>query len=369
MTRPIVLAGGGLAAQRCAETLRRRGHDGPIVIVCGESQAPYDRPPLSKEFLAGEAHTLRFRPDEWYADHDVELELGAQASGIEDRRLVLADGRRLAFERLLIATGADARPFPGAPEGVLTLRTRADAQRLRDVLAPGAHLVIVGGGLIGLEVAATATALGAQATVVERGPAPMSTVLGLEAALRLKAFHRARGVEVLTGAEVLSVDARGVILADFPGLKLEADAVLVAIGGRPATRWLGLPHGIRVDHAQRTDLPHVLAAGDCVQGSHDHWESAARQGTTAACTMLGLAAPKEPPASFWSDQHGVRLHVVGDPSRADALHSDGDLADGDATVTYARDGRPVAVLLAGRGHELPAARRLLSTPTLERSAA
>ena len=357
MTRPIVLVGGGLAAQRCAETLRRCGHDGPLVMVCAEDTPPYDRPPLSKEFLAGEAHDLRLRPGTWYRDQDVELVLGTRATGIEDRRLLLERGGPIAFDRAVIATGADARRFPSGGDA-LTLRTIEDAERLRAAIRPGAHLAIVGGGLIGLEVAATAIKLGATATVIERGPAPMSVVLGTPVARELARFHEAHGVRIDAGAGVGSLD------------EIDADAVLVAIGGVPATGWLGLPGGIDVDLAQRTSLPHVLAAGDCVRGTHDHWEAAARQGANAARTILGKPIPAEPPASFWSDQHGVRLHLVGETHGADVVHADGDLAGGDATVTYTRRGVPIGVLLAGRSSDLPAARRTLMTATTpERTAA
>jgi 3-phenylpropionate/trans-cinnamate dioxygenase ferredoxin reductase subunit len=381
MTRPIVVVGGGLAALRCAETLRRCGHDGPIVLVSAEAEPPYDRPPLSKDLLAGEIseEAILLRPPAWYAEHDVELRLGERATSLDaGARELLTDRGRIAYSQLVIATGADARALPGAR--ALTLRDVADTRRLRARLAPGSRLVIVGGGLIGLEVAATARKLGADVRVLERGPAPMSAALGESIARLLAQLHRAAGVRIATGARVASIGEH-VVLED--GRTIEADTVLVAIGGSPATGWLaGTPlhdtRGIPVDEHQRTRIPHVLAAGDCarpwdpVSGANahvDHWEAAARQGTVAARTILGLPVSAAPPRSFWSDQHGVRLHVVGETAGADRFVIEGDVAAGDASVHYFRGGRLTGALLLDRGRELPAVRRLLTDTTPERSAA
>jgi NADPH-dependent 2,4-dienoyl-CoA reductase/sulfur reductase-like enzyme len=376
VTRPIVLAGGGLAAQRCAETLRRCGHDGPIAIVCAEPTPPYDRPPLSKELLAGsvDAGAIRLRADAWYADHDVELLLQTPATGLDvrARELLLGDGRRLAYDRLVIATGARARPIGGG----LTLRDAADAERLRATLAPGARLVVVGGGLIGQEVAATAVALGVQVTILERDPAPMAAVLGPQVAHLLAALHRSAGIALECGVEVHAVHPDRVVLAD--GRRLDADAVLVAVGAVPAVDWLaGTPlHGARgvpVDACARTRVPAIHAVGDCAdrgEPGHDHWEAAAHQGATAARAILGLPIGAAPAPSFWSDQHGTRLHVVGRPWCADRVAIEGDVDARDCAVSYfTADGRLVGALLVGRGRDLPAVRRRLTAETSERKAA
>jgi 3-phenylpropionate/trans-cinnamate dioxygenase ferredoxin reductase subunit len=377
VTRPIVLVGGGLAAQRCAETLRRNGHAGPIVMVCAETVPPYDRPPLSKELLAGhlDERAVQFRPGAWYAEKAVELLLGSPAAGFDAhaRELLLGDGRRLAYDRLVIATGADARGMGGG----LTLRNVDDARRLRALLRPGAHLAIVGGGLIGQEVAATALRLGADVTVLEREPVPMARILGPEVAGLLARMHTAEGVRLEVGACVEQVHAERVQLAG--GRTVEADAVLVAIGGAPATGWLAgtaleAPRGIPVGEGGRTAVPGVFAAGDCARPGglgHDHWESAARQGADAARAMLGLPIGATPPHSFWSDQYGVRLHVLGQPHTADRVVIDGDIDARDLAAHYfAADGLLVGALLVGRGREMPAVRRrLIDRTTPERTAA
>ena len=362
MLHEIVIAGGGLAAQRAAETLRARGHDGPIRIVCAEAERPYDRPPLSKGLLAGAPLDPAFRPADWYAEHGIDLLLGERAAGVEDRRLRLAGGGALRFDALLVATGGRARTLPGA----LTLRTLADARALRERLAPGARLTIVGAGFIGLEVAATARGLGCDVTVVEALPAPLARVLPPVLGHWFAGVHRAHGVRVELGA------AR-----DPAVLAREADVVLAAIGSEPDAAWLGFPGGVPVDGGGRTPLPGVWAAGDCALAPDrcDHWEPAARQGAAAARSMLGLPVRAAPPASAWTDQYGLRVHVAGTGANADAVVVDGDPAEHDFTAVMCRGGRPVGVLLAGRPHELPAWRRRLaaaatgSTETPERTAA
>jgi 3-phenylpropionate/trans-cinnamate dioxygenase ferredoxin reductase subunit len=376
VTRPIVLAGGGLAAQRCAETLRRNGHAGRLVMVCGEAVPPYDRPPLSKELLAGgcDEQAVRLRPDAWYAEHGVELMLGTPATGLDAGACELELGdRRLAYDRLVIATGADARRLGGG----LTLRDLADVRALRGRLEPGAHLAIVGGGLIGQEVAATALGLGAEVTVLEREPVPMAAILGPEVAGLLAQMHSAAGVRLVCDAKVGAVHADRVEIDG--GIVLACDAVLVAIGGVPATGWLAgteleAPAGIPVEPGGVTAVPGVHAAGDCARPGgigHDHWESAARQGSDVARAILGLPIPGLPPHSFWSDQHGTRLHVVGRPDLGERVVIDGDIGRRDLAAHYFdADGRLVGALLVGRGREMPAVRRRLSEqPTPERTAA
>src|SRR5689334_14059894 len=180
----IVIAGGGLAGQRCTEALRRAGYDGPIRIVCAEARPPYDRPPLSKGMLSGEhdATALAYRSDKWYERHGVELLLSSRAAALSpgERRLAVEDGAELRFDRLLISTGSAPRRLPTLRpyENVSVLRDVGDAHRLRDVLAPGVKLVVIGAGFIGLEVAATARKLGAEVTVIEALASPLEHVLG-----------------------------------------------------------------------------------------------------------------------------------------------------------------------------------------------
>ena len=367
----LLIVGGGLAAQRCIEVLRAAGDERPVTVVCDEPVRPYDRPPLSKEGLLGTIEPS-FRPADWYADHGIELRLGAAARSLEPARrtVTLAGGERLRYDALLIATGARARALPGVPRAQV-LRDRFDGERLRAALLDGGPLAVVGAGLIGLEAAAAARRLGVEVTVIEAAPRPLAGILGPRAGAWLTALHRAEGVVLRTGVTVARDLGDALELAD--GTRIEAAHVLAGIGVAPAAEWLagsGLdPAGVSVDEAGRTGLPGVYAAGD-VTGS-GHWEAAARGGGAVAGALLGRPdrAPGSP--SFWSDQHGVRLQCVGDPRGAAEHVVLGDLASRSFELDHALGGRTTAVLLAGRPPSaLRAARaRLDSIDTSTRRAA
>jgi 3-phenylpropionate/trans-cinnamate dioxygenase ferredoxin reductase subunit len=361
----IVIAGGGLAAQRCCERLRRKGYDGPIAMVCDERHAPYDRPPLSKEYLAGKmTATPRLRPDGWHADNGVELVLGTPARALHPRtnELELGDGRRLRYRQLLIATGAAPRMLPALDgrENVHVLRTVADAERLRESLQAGTRLAVVGAGFIGQEVASTARKLGAEVTLIEALPAPLAHIVGEEVGHWFTRFHRRHGVDVRTWAGFESLDGDRIRLTD--GGVVAADQIVVAVGVAPATDWLrGTPIGpngqvaIDADHAGRTRIPNVFAAGDCTGGQH--WEAAVHQGTGAALAMLGEDPPALTPSSFWSDLYETRINWLGDARGADSVEIDGEPEACDFRVTYRRSGVPVAGLLVGRPQALPELRK------------
>jgi 3-phenylpropionate/trans-cinnamate dioxygenase ferredoxin reductase subunit len=378
MSDGVVIAGGGLAAQRCTETLRAKGYDGPIRIVCAEPHPPYDRPPLSKELLAGDlpAEAVALRPRDWYEERGVDLLLGTRAEGLDlaTRDLVVSGRRRLRYDSLLIATGSRARTLPllEGYSNVGVLRTLDDALALHRGLTPGARLAIVGAGFIGLEVAATARKLGAEVAIVEALEAPLAGILGTRLGSWFAELHRSEGASVLLGAVVDGVRGRRRVreleLAD--GRTIECDQVLVGVGVDPETRWLegtGLDaHGVRVDPEGRTPAPDVYAAGDVAcpydpalarHVRSDHWEPAARQGTAAARAMLGLEPARTPLPSFWSDQHGVRVQYVGRAEDADRIAIDGDLAGRDFEALFTKDGAPVAALLVGRPRALADARR------------
>ena len=364
--------GGGLAAQRCCETLRALGHDGRITIAGAEGDEPYDRPPLSKEGLADASADPRFRPREWYAEHGVELRLGAAAARLHPgaRTVELAGGERLPYDRLLIATGASPVMLPmlAGFANVQALRTRADARRLRSALRAGAAVTVVGGGLTGLEVASSARRLGAPVTVVEAAPLPLAGLLGREVGLRLAAWHREDGADLRLGAAVAAAGGgdrvEELVLAN--GARVATDHVVVAVGVRPAAEWLD-GSGLEL-RGIRTALPGVFAAGDVTGGGH--WEAAARQGAGVARALLGLPPAPPAPASFWTDQLGLRLQCVGEPAGARAAIA-GEADGRGFEAVYRRDGRVSAVLLAGRSAaDLRAARRLLTPePQLERNAA
>lgn len=377
MSAGVLMVGGGLAAQRVAETLRRRGYEGPVRIVCAEPEPPYDRPPLSKELLAGAAdeESVAYRPARWYAEADVELLLGATAAGLDARRrrVRLDSGEELAYESLVIATGGAPRrlPFLAGPN-VHELRTLADLRRLRTQLVPGARLAIVGAGFIGQEVAATARGRGLEVTVIEALPTPLEPIVGPRLGRWFAELHAAEGVRVLTGAALDS--ARGaerveeLLLAD--GRRIECDLVVVGVGTVPATAWLrgsGLGEaGVIIDAGGRTSLPGIFAAGDaCLaleprRGVHartEHWDAAAWQGASVATAILGEQPGRPPLPSFWSDQYGLRVQCVGHPALADEVAIEGDPDGRDFEALFRRDGVPVAGLAVGRPRAIPALRK------------
>jgi NADPH-dependent 2,4-dienoyl-CoA reductase/sulfur reductase-like enzyme len=374
----VVIVGGGLAAQRCAETLRRRGYEGRVRMVCAEPSPPYDRPPLSKAVLAGEAgeDELAYRPAWWYDEKGVELLLGTRATGLDPaaRRLRLDSGDALPYGELLIATGGVARrlPFLEGFANVHYLRGLDDARRLRGALVAGARLAIVGAGFIGQEVAATARGLGAEVTIVEALDVPLAPILGEEIGAWFADLHREEGVRLLTGAAIEA--ARGgerveeLVLAD--GGRIACDAVAVGVGTVAATDWLdgsGLyPGGIRTDAAARTTLPGVFAAGDAslpfdprfgVHARTEHWDAAAWQGAAAARAMLGEYPGTPPLPSFWSDQYGLRIQYVGHAHRADGVLVNGDPGGRDFEATFVQSGVPVAGLTVNRPRAIPALRK------------
>lgn len=380
-----VIVGGGLAAQRVAETLRRRGYDRPLRIVCAEPAPPYDRPPLSKEVLAGTAAEaeVSYRPAAWYEEQEIELLLGARGEALDParRRVTLDSGASLPYENLVVATGGEPRRL-----GFLTgtnvheLRTLADLRRLRRALASGSRLAIVGAGFIGQEVAATARALGVEVTVVEALPVPLEPVVGPRLGRWFAELHEEEGVRILAGAALEGARGGGgrveeLVLAG--GRRVACDAVLVGIGTVPATGWLqgsGIGNGgVPVDVAGRTAIPGVFAAGDaCLafeprRRAHlrtEHWDAAAWQGATVAKAILGEQPGRPPLPSFWSDQYGVRVQCVGHPQLADEVAVEGDPAGRDFEAFFSCRGTPVAGLAVGRPRAVPAFRKQIEAACL-----
>jgi 3-phenylpropionate/trans-cinnamate dioxygenase ferredoxin reductase subunit len=381
----VVIVGGGLASQRCAETLRREGYGGSLRIVCAEPRLPYDRPPLSKEMLAGrrDADSLAYRAAAWYDQQSIDLLLGLRAVRLRpaERRLEFSDGTRLRYRRLLIATGSRPRLLPllAGYSNVSVLRSVDDALALRDVLRHRPHLAVIGAGFIGLEVAATARRLGAEVTIIESLAAPLRTLLGSGLGRWFARLHEARGVEVLCGRTVERAEGDGVVrqLHLAGGKRVQADHVLIGIGVDPETGWLagsGLDYerGVPVDEHGRTAIESVLAAGDAAAtldrtlGRHvpgSHWEAAARQGVRAARVMLGREPGSVPVTSFWTDQYGIRIHYLGRAPLADAVAIDGDPSAQTFTATFTRAGHPVAALLVDRPRALPEFRTLIEKGT------
>jgi NADPH-dependent 2,4-dienoyl-CoA reductase/sulfur reductase-like enzyme len=339
--RTVVVVGAGLAGVRCAETLRAAGYDGRVVLLGDEAYAPYERPALSKEYLAGERDELALRPPGHWNELDIELVLGARVDGIRGR-MARAGARSWAFDRVVLATGARPRALNGIrPPWVQHLRTLDDARALRDRLRPGRRLVVVGSGFVGAEVATTAARLGVEVTVVEAGVSPLGGLLGREVGSVLEAAYRRRGIDLRLGVGVERVDRRATVLAD--GTRIVHDVVLVAVG---------------VDPARDLGARSAIEAGD-VTGV-GHWTAAAEQGVAAAHRLLGLVPPCERPRFVWSDQLGYRLQVVGSTRDAFGVSIEGDDASFVARYLDARD-RVLGAVAANRPEATAALRQELAT--------
>ena len=354
----IVIAGGGLAGQRCAESLRRGGYERAVRIVCSEPHRPYDRPPLSKELLADPAcdDPLPYRPERWYEDQSVDLLLGVSAAALDpgERRLTLSDGAKLRYEQLLICTGAAADA--AAARGYATSRCCAPSttQGVARSARRRPSLAVIGAGFIGLEIAATARSLGADVTIVEAAACPLVGVLGPRLGSWFAELHRAEGVDVRTGVTVERVRSEGAIrdLRLSDGSVVAVDHVLVGAGIEPDVAWLAgsgldVSRGVPVDVNGRTAIEDVFAAGDAAAtfdsalGRHvpgSHWEAAARQGARVGRAMLGLDSGPAPPTSFWTDQYGLRIQYVGDGRRGDSIEIDGDPDGRNFTAIFSRGG-------------------------------
>ena len=368
--RTVAVVGASLAGLSAVRSLRKQGYDGRLVVIGDEPHRPYDRPPLSKEFLAGtlaEDDLLLEMDDE---DLRAEWLLGARAVGLQvdgvERVLLLDDGREVRADGVVVATGAAARNLPGTDglAGVHTLRTLDDARALRDELALGGRLVVIGGGFIGAEVASTAYALGLDVTVIEAAPTPLAGPLGETMGQIVSALHEAHGVRLLCGVGVkgLSGETRvdAVLLED--GRTVPADMVVVGVGARPCVEWLEgsgveLDNGVKCGADGRTSLAGVVAVGDCANwydpqaGSHrrvEHWTGARERPDAAVAALLSwgaveAGAPRPP--YFWSDQYGVKIQFAGHAAGADSVTvEEGAPGDRSFLAVYRCAGQPVAVL-------------------------
>lgn len=366
--RTVAVVGASLAGLSAARCLRKQGFDGRLILIGDEPHRPYDRPPLSKEFLAGTMDESALSLEAGGEDLGAEWLLGMRATGFDrDERLVrLADGSAVRADGFVIATGAAARTLPGAEglAGVHTLRTLDDARALRDDLARGGRLVVIGGGFIGAEVASTAYALGLEVTVVEVAPTPLAGPLGHEMGTVVSSLHADHGVRLLCGVGVKGLTGaervEAVLLED--GSSLPADTVVVGVGARPNTEWLhgsgiALDNGVTCGQDGRTSVAGVVAVGDCANwydpaaGQHrrvEHWTGALERPAAAVATLLsGGAAEPGPvrPPYFWSDQYGVKIQFAGHAAAADSVTvEEGSADDRSLLAVYRRAGDPVAVL-------------------------
>jgi 3-phenylpropionate/trans-cinnamate dioxygenase ferredoxin reductase component len=364
----VVIAGAGLAGLRTLEELRSRGYAGSVTLVGAEARPPYDRPPLSKGVLAGEADDSTLRHDLSALGADVRL--GEPATSLADGVLRTARGE-YAYDRLVLATGAVPVPLPG-PGPQRLLRTLDDALSLRAVLRPGLRLAIVGAGWIGAEVATVAAAMGCLVTVVEAGPAPLAAALGAEAGSRTSAWYAAAGVSLRLGAAVSSVQPGGLVLAD--GDWLAADEIVTAVGVRPQVRWLEgssilLDNGVATDEQLRASVPGIFAAGDCAafwslryrqRLRFEHWDIALRAPEVLAANLLGGSEIYDPVPYFWSEQFGRMVQYSGYHRAADQLIWRGDPAGERFAACWLADGRLAALLTVGLPRDLQQGRRLIA---------
>jgi NADPH-dependent 2,4-dienoyl-CoA reductase/sulfur reductase-like enzyme len=367
----VVVVGAGVAGIRATETLRQNGYDGALTIVGAERQAPYHRPPLSKKLLSGQVHRAGIDMAPQF-DTDARMLRGATAVWLDmsARRVqVRDDGQNLSlsFDGLVIASGARPREWPGGPtpDGVLLLRTVEDCLAIRERLGSRPRIVVVGGGFIGAEVAATCRLMGLDVALIEKAASPLQAALGKELAPRWAELHRQHGVDLRVGVGVDGFvgngHVEGVRLTD--GSQVPADVVIVGLGVTPATDWLK-GSGLRLDDGVVCDATgaadgasDVVAAGDVARWWHplyerhlrtEHWDDAGRQGAAAACTLL--AGPDSAKAFdmvpyFWSDQYDVKVQMIGTPDDYDAVEIvEGNGSGWEFVAAYGRGGRTIAVL-------------------------
>lgn len=371
----VVVLGGGAAGMAAIEMLRRRGYAGRIVLITADDAAPYDRPNLSKDYLAGTApeEWLPLRGPEYYEEQHIDVHLRERATAIDvaSRRVQLADGRDIAYDALLLATGADpiTLTIPGADlPHVRTLRTLSDS---RAIIARATHAksaVVMGASFIGLEVAASLRTRGLVVHVVAPEPRPLVRVLGPEIGGLIQRIHEAHGVVFHLGTKATAIDAQSVTLED--GSRLAADLVVAGIGVRPSTTIVehagfNVDRGILVDPTLRTSAPNVWAAGDVARhpdarwaasgGSIrvEHWVVAERQGQAAARNILAALQGREPETFaavpfFWSNHYDAALAYVGHAESWDMIDLDGNLDAHDFAAAFRRAGRTLAVATMGR---------------------
>jgi 3-phenylpropionate/trans-cinnamate dioxygenase ferredoxin reductase subunit len=368
MTEPrtVAVVGAGLAGGKAVEALRAEGFGGRIVLFGDEVHRPYERPPLSKGYLQGndERGTVFVHPESWYGEHDVDLRLGAAVTGLDRHahELMTDDGQPVHYDRLLLATGASPRHLrlPGADlPGVHYLRTLDDSDALRAAFRPGANVVVIGAGWIGLETAAAARTAGATVTVLESAELPLLRVLGPQMAQVFAGLHRENGVDLRLGVTVAALHGdgsavTGVELGD--GAVIDADTVVVGVGVTPnvdLARQAGLEvdDGVLVNASLRTSDARVYAVGDVANAEHpvlrrrirvEHWANALHQPEIAARSILGQEAVYDRLPYFFTDQYDLGMEYVGYASADDDVVVRGDLEAREFVALWVRGGRVVA---------------------------
>jgi 3-phenylpropionate/trans-cinnamate dioxygenase ferredoxin reductase component len=364
----FVIAGAGLAGAKAAETLRDEGFGGPVVLIGDETERPYERPPLSKDYLLGKAEweSIFVHPRSWYGEHDVDLRLGVPVTGIDAaaHAVSLADGSRVGYAKLLLATGSSPRRLPiegDDLDGVFYLRRVADSDRIKVAFATAPRVVVIGAGWIGLETAAAARAAGAEVTILEAAKLPLLRVLGKEVAQVFADLHREQGVELRFGVAVAEITgsggrASGVRLGD--GSHVPADAIIIGVGITPNIQLaeaagLQVGNGIVVDARLRSSDPDIYAAGDVANAYHpvlgrhirvEHWANALNQPQAAARAMLGRDVSYDLMPYFYTDQYDLGMEYAGhvEPGGYDQVVFRGDVAGREFIAFWLAGGRVMA---------------------------
>ncbi len=382
-TPRFVLVGGGQAAAAAAEELRKRDFAGEIVLLTNESEYPYERPPLSKEYLlTGNGDELLFKPAQWYADNNVEVRFEVTVTGVDPKAHVvtLDDGSELTYDKLLIATGGRPRVLPNiSGKRVRYLRDKPDADKLADDLWAGSTLVVVGAGFVGCEVASSARKRGVDVVVLESLDVPLKRALGDEVGSAMAAIHKAEGVDVRVSTTILDVtETAEAIVVTTDGGTVEASALLVAVGMTPNIELLDgsgieVDNGVLVDEFCRSSDPDVFAAGDVANAWDpelgrrvrvEHYDNAAKQGAAAAANMLGANEPYRDSHWFWSDQYEHNLQAVGLAHDYDEIVIRRDIDSERAFAAfYVKDSKIQAVFALDAGKEILRSRKLIAAGT------
>lgn len=384
MPETMAIVGASLAGGSAAVNLRQEGFDGRLVLVGAEPQPPYERPPLSKEYLRGESSFERalLQPPDFYGENEIETRFGVSATRINaaEATVEIDGGERIAYDELLVATGARNRrvPVPGSNlEGIYELRTVADCYRIRQEVCPGRKVVVVGMGFIGSEVAASLRQSGLDVAVVDRNRVPLRRVLGEEVGRVMEGVHRDHGTGLILEDTVAAFEGAGRVerVTTHLGHRIECDFVVMGLGAEPVTELLDgtgveIDNGIVVDEYLRTAVEGIHAAGDVANHYHpvfgrhirvEHWQNALKQGAAAARSMLGKGQPYDEVPWFWSDQYDYNLQYAGFHTEWDELIVRGSMEERSFVGFYRKNGRVLAAVALDRGRDLRRSIPLIKT--------
>jgi 3-phenylpropionate/trans-cinnamate dioxygenase ferredoxin reductase subunit len=382
MPEVFVVVGSSLAGGTAAATLREEGFDGRVILIGEEPQAPYERPPLSKEYLRGEQpfEDALVRPRDFYASNDIDTLFGTRATRLNpvDKTIELSGSDRVRYDKVLIATGSRNRrlPIPGLDlEGVYGLRTVEDCDRIRGEIRPGRRAAVVGMGFIGSEIASSLRQLGVEVVVIEAGKVPLHRVLGEEVGRIMEHIHRDHGVDMIFEEQVSGFEGRGRVerIVTQSGGRIECDFAVVGVGVEPVVdvvmgSGIEVDNGLVVDEYCRTNAEGVFAAGDVTNHYHpifkqrmrvEHWHNALNQGAAAARNMMGMGSVYDGIHWFWSDQYDYNLQYVGFHKDWDKLVVRGSLENRDFIAFYVKDGLIAAAIGMNRGRDIRRATALI----------